>query len=120
MSAKLGWGHININVSNLEASIEFYEKLGFEAFIPGIPYLNLTKQKPNALPSDAALALAIPADVHARACIMQLDNGFPKIDLTELSTAGKIGSKRPASTPCWLRILRATACWLRVDVRPPG
>lgn len=42
-ATKLGWGHINVNVSNLNASIEFYEKLGFEAFIPAIPYLGLRK-----------------------------------------------------------------------------
>ena len=28
-SARLRWGHININVSDLDASINFYEKLGF-------------------------------------------------------------------------------------------
>ena len=29
-TVNLSWGHININVSDLDASIEFYEKLGFE------------------------------------------------------------------------------------------
>ena len=42
MSQRFGWGHININVSDLDASVGFYEKLGFEVFIPGIPYLNLS------------------------------------------------------------------------------
>ena len=39
----LSWGHININVSNLDASIEFYEKIGFEVFLPVIPYLELAE-----------------------------------------------------------------------------
>ena len=30
---KFTWGHVNINVSNLERSIEFYETLGFEVFV---------------------------------------------------------------------------------------
>ena len=28
-AVRLGWGHINVNVSDLDASIRFYEKLGF-------------------------------------------------------------------------------------------
>jgi len=37
------WGHININVSNLDASIEFYEKIDFEVFLLVIPYLELAE-----------------------------------------------------------------------------
>ena len=37
----LNWGHINVNVANLERSIAFYQKLGFEVFIPAIPYIGL-------------------------------------------------------------------------------
>jgi len=85
MSQRFGWGHININVSDLNASISFYRKLGFEQFIPGIPYLNLVTETQNALPVEASKALGIPTDTSARACIMQLDRGFPKIDLTELA-----------------------------------
>jgi len=78
------WGHININVRNLERSIVFYEKLGFEIFIPGVPYLGLTaKPDPELLPEGGARALGMPAESRGRACIMQIDNGFPKIDLTE-------------------------------------
>jgi catechol-2,3-dioxygenase len=33
-AGNLTWGHININVSDLDASIEFYEKLGFEFLSP--------------------------------------------------------------------------------------
>jgi len=81
---KLSWGHININVSNLEQSIEFYRKLGFEIFIPAVPYLGMTSDAdPNALSEDAATALGLPKNTSARACIMQIGDGFPKLDLTE-------------------------------------
>jgi len=81
-----GWGHINVNVRNLERSIEFYEKLGFEVFIPAIPYLGLTATAgATAMPPASARALGLPDVSRGRACIMQLDNGFPKIDLTELA-----------------------------------
>ncbi len=84
--SKLSWGHININVQNLDQSIEFYTKLGFEIFIPGVPYFNLRsgseKQK---LENQATEALGINHSARGRACIMQLNNGFPKIDLTEFS-----------------------------------
>jgi catechol 2,3-dioxygenase-like lactoylglutathione lyase family enzyme len=78
------WGHININVRDLDRSIEFYRKFGFEIFIPGVPYVGLSDDaaaKP--LPNDTAEALGLDNDVRGRACIMQLDDGFPKIDLTE-------------------------------------
>ena len=79
----LSWGHININVSDLDASIAFYEKLGFSVLIPGVPYLGIERAAPNELAPSLAVALDIPQGSAARACIMQLDNGFPKIDLTE-------------------------------------
>jgi len=82
---KFGWGHINVNVSNLERSIAFYEKLGFQQFIPAIPYLGLTAQtEPVTLPQSSAHALGVSEATRGRACIMQLDDGFPKLDLTEL------------------------------------
>ena len=81
-----GWGHININVANLDHSIAFYQKLGFEVFIPAIPYLALdADEDPKPLPGDAAAALGIQQGTKGRACIMQLGDGFPKLDLTELS-----------------------------------
>ncbi|MEO1081135.1 MAG: VOC family protein [Pseudomonadota bacterium] len=80
-----GWGHININVSNLERSISFYEKLGFELFLPAIPYLAMKKDKAQPLTEDMAEALGIVPPPGGRACIMQLDEGFPKLDLTEFS-----------------------------------
>jgi len=89
---KFTWGHININVSNLERSIEFYEKLGFEVFIPAIPYLDLKSEDViQAIPEAATRALGLNPETRGRACIMQLDNGFPKIDLTEF--AGKTQQK---------------------------
>lgn len=81
---RFAWGHININVSNLEQSIAFYEKLGFNKFIPAIPYLGLSAE-PTSLAESATSALGIPPNTQGRACIMQLDNGFPKLDLTEFT-----------------------------------
>ena len=81
----LSWGHININVSNLENSISFYEKLGFSQLIPGVPYLGLEKDAAAEIPVMQRRALNVPEGTKARACIMQLDDGFPKIDLTEFT-----------------------------------
>ncbi|MEQ9590661.1 MAG: VOC family protein [Parvibaculaceae bacterium] len=79
-----GWGHININVRDLDRSIVFYEQLGFELFIPAIPYLGLdTTAEHQNLPDGAATALGITHGARGRACIMQLGDGFPKLDLTE-------------------------------------
>eukprot|EP00439_Symbiodinium_sp_Y106_P088358 s1_g894.t1 len=81
-----GWGHININVRDLDRSITFYEKLGFEVFIPAIPYLDLnTSTDHQALPNGAATALGVSQGTRGRACIMQLDDGLPKLDLTEFT-----------------------------------
>ncbi len=85
MSGKFGWGHININVGNLDQSIAFYQKLGFELFLPGIPYLNLEQGDGATMDAASAAALGLPREARGRACIMQLDDGFPKIDLTELA-----------------------------------
>ncbi len=84
MSAvKLGWGHININVTSLDDSIAFYEKLGFTPLIPGVPYLGINSEVPAEIPAPMTTALGITEASRARACIMELDGGFPKIDLTE-------------------------------------
>lgn len=82
---KLSWGHININVSNLDISIAFYEKLGFSLLIPGVPYLGLGKDSSDEIPAKQSKALNVQPGTTARACIMQLDDGFPKIDLTEFA-----------------------------------
>lgn len=85
---RFSWGHINVNVSNLDRSIEFYRKLGFEVFIPGIPYLALNHGSAETVPANSTTALGIPQGTQGRACIMQLDDGFPKLDLTEFNTTG--------------------------------
>ncbi len=83
-SPALSWGHININVSDLDASIAFYRKLGFDTLLPGIPYLNVEANAAHRpLPESACTALGMPAGSAGRGCIMQLGNGFPKLDLTE-------------------------------------
>ncbi len=79
---KLGWGHININVRDLDRSVDFYRQLGFAVFLPGIPYLNLDAHA-RQLSDTAAVALGLPPGSRGRACIMQLDTGFPKLDLIE-------------------------------------
>ena len=84
MPNRFSWGHVNINVSNLERSIEFYQKLGFEVFVPAIPYLGLSQQDEAKLEIPTAAALGVPEQTRGRACIMQLDTGLPKIDLTEI------------------------------------
>ena len=88
----LSWGHININVSDLETSIAFYEKLGFTLMIPGIPYLGIEKDATLEIPAEQRAALDIAAGTSARACIMQLDDGYPKIDLTECSNGSPQGA----------------------------
>lgn len=80
----LSWGHININVTDLDKSVAFYELLGFEVLLPGIPYLGLTTETSVMEPS-GAVALGLPDGVKGRACIMQLGRGYPKIDLIELA-----------------------------------
>jgi catechol 2,3-dioxygenase-like lactoylglutathione lyase family enzyme len=80
---RLSWGHININVRDLDRSIEFYRHLGFEEFLPGIPYLGLTSGAADPVHDEAARALRLNGRPRGRACIMQLGDGFPKIDLTE-------------------------------------
>ena len=88
----LSWGHINLNVSDLDRSVAFYQLLGFEMLLEGIPYLSLSAAEGfDRLPAEAADALDLPADTSARGCILQLGNGFPKLDLTELSA--------PSATP---------------------
>jgi len=85
-----GWGHINVNVGHLERSIEFYEKLGVELLMPGIPYLGLTSDTDaSVIPAQSASALGLPGGTRGRACIMQLDSGFPKLDLTEVDVTSQ-------------------------------
>lgn len=82
-----GWGHVNLNVADLERSIGFYELLGFSVFMPGIPYLGLSEQESTTLEDAWAEVLGVAPGTRGRACIMQLGEGFPKLDLTEFDTA---------------------------------
>ena len=59
---RLAWGHININVSDLDRSMAFYEKLGFEAFMNAIPYLGLDGDfAAKELSEPSARVLGLPA-----------------------------------------------------------
>ncbi|MEM1248760.1 MAG: VOC family protein [Acidobacteriota bacterium] len=83
------WGHLNVNVSDLERSISFYETLGFEIFRSGIPYLGLVRQELRPLPASMTRALGVSAETRGKACILQLDDGLPKLDLIELDPPGE-------------------------------
>ncbi len=86
VAESLSWGHINVNVSDLDRAVAFYKLLGFQVFMPGIPYLDIDNTPLHRrVPDSAAAALAVAPGTRARACIMQLDNGFPKLDLTEFT-----------------------------------
>jgi catechol 2,3-dioxygenase-like lactoylglutathione lyase family enzyme len=62
------WGHININVTHLERSIEFYEKLGFELFIAAIPYLGLSADSEvRSIAQNPTDALGLPRQTRGRA-----------------------------------------------------
>ena len=86
----LVWGHININVSDLDRSIAFNEMLGFEMYRPAIPYLGIMAEVGSTEMSDGATrALGLGAGVTGRGCVMQLGRGFPKLDLIELAVAAR-------------------------------
>ena len=85
MSQRFRWGHINVNVSDLDVSIAFYRLLGFEMFRSGIPYLGLDADEATLVPATTAQVLDVSPDIQGRACIMQLGKGLPKLDLTEFS-----------------------------------
>ena len=88
--AQFSWGHVNVNVSDLDRSVAFYELLGFREFMPAIPYLGLTRGELAPLPQAAVEALGLPAGTRGRACILQLDDGFPKLDLTQFEPASSL------------------------------
>ena len=86
MGQRFRWGHINVNVTDLDRSIVFYRELGFEMFRPDIPYLGLEAAQSSTVSQGVAQALAVPQNVQGRACIMQLGKGLPKLDLTEFAS----------------------------------
>jgi catechol 2,3-dioxygenase-like lactoylglutathione lyase family enzyme len=105
---RLSWGHVNVNVSHLERSVAFYEKLGFEVLIPGIPYLGLSANaETSEIPGASAKALGLDPGTGGRACIMRLGQGFPMLDLTELPD---ISSRTPPenSDLGWVRVCLAS------------
>ena len=84
------WGHINVNCTNLERSIKFYELLGFVVYVDSIPYLPWQRQGAESTDTDEELATALGIPVAntaasaAKTCIMHHpDAPWPKIDLTE-------------------------------------
>ncbi|SDW90334.1 Catechol 2,3-dioxygenase [Albimonas donghaensis] len=81
---RMMWGHININVSDLDRARAFYALLGFTEYRAGIPYLGLEDgAEPRPLPPQCAEALGVPPGATGRACILELGGGYPKLDLTE-------------------------------------
>lgn len=80
----LSWGHINLNVRDLEASVAFYEGLGFEILMPSIPYLGIVREgEASRVAPEGMRALKLPDGTSGRGCILRLGSGFPMLDLTE-------------------------------------
>ncbi|MEM9176909.1 MAG: VOC family protein [Myxococcota bacterium] len=113
----LSWGHVNLNVRDLERSIAFYAELGFGVFLPGIPYLGIQREGPPAeIPKDCAAALGLAPGTRANGCILGLPGGFPMLDLTAYAraasdTAGPAGDEGDRGAPGsagWERICLAT------------
>ncbi|NCF78179.1 MAG: VOC family protein [Proteobacteria bacterium] len=88
MSQRFRWGHINVNVSDLDLAIAFHKRLGFDIFLPGIPYLGLEADESAVVPATTAQVLHIAPNTRGRACIMQLGKGLPKLDLAEFPVSG--------------------------------
>ena len=87
-SGALAWGHVNLNVSDLERSIAFYAKFGFDPFMPRIPYLGLERESLSPLTEAPARVLGVPLGTKGRGCILQIERRFPMLDLIELEGAG--------------------------------
>ena len=104
----LSWGHVNLNVSDLERSIAFYEQLGFGVFLPGIAYLGITRDgPPTAIPDACASALGLAPGTRASGCILGLPGGFPMLDLTEYEGSAP-GEAATGATAGWERICLAS------------
>ena len=89
-ASRLSWGHINLNVRDLEASFAFYEGLGFEILMPSIPYMGILREgEPRPVPAEGMRALKLPDGISGRGCILRLGSGFPMLDITEW--AGRAG-----------------------------
>ncbi|MGH1506021.1 MAG: VOC family protein, partial [Acidimicrobiales bacterium] len=79
---RASWGHLNVNVTDLERSIEFYERLGFTVMADEIPHLGLSRHDDTVLDDALCDAYGLPPGTSARGCILELGGGFPKLDLT--------------------------------------
>ena len=97
MGQRFRWGHININVADLDLSISFYEEFGFEIFMSGIPYLGLEAEEFKEMPPSMAEALGVPFGTKGRSCIMQLDKGLPCLLYTSPSPRDRSLSRMPSS-----------------------
>lgn len=107
-SPTLAWGHVNLNVRDLERSIAFYARLGFAEFMPGIAYLGITRDGPPAeIPEACAIALGLAPGTRANGCILGLPGGFPMLDLTAYEGGGAIDSAKGGSAG-WERICLAS------------
>ncbi|MEZ5226347.1 MAG: hypothetical protein R2710_06625 [Acidimicrobiales bacterium] len=60
------WGHLNINVSDLGRSIEFYERLGFSMMIEAIPHLGLSLNEEATLTDALCVAYGLPIGTRPR------------------------------------------------------
>ena len=107
-ASPLAWGHVNLNVHDLEVSIAFYAQLGFGLFLPGIPYLGIRREGPPAeIPAGCADALGLPVGTRANGCILGLPGGFPMLDLTAYATSVERAPVE-AGRPSWERICLAS------------
>ena len=100
MGQRFRWGHININVADLDLSISFYEELSFEIFMSGIPYLGLEAEEFKEMPTSMTEALGVPFGTKGRSCIMQLDKGFTQARFNRVfrsKSTRPYGIKIPAS-----------------------
>ena len=104
----LSWGHVNLNVGDLERSIAFYERLGFSEFLPGIAYLGISRTGPPLrIPDACAAALGLLPGTRAKGCILGLPGGFPMLDLMAYEgPAG--GGAATAGASGWERICLAS------------
>lgn len=104
----LSWGHVNLNVGDLERSIAFYARLGFVEFLPGIAYLGITRDGPAAeIPGACASALGLAPGTRAKGCILGLPGGFPMLDLTAYEGGDSIVPTKGGSAG-WERICLAS------------
>lgn len=97
---RASWGHLNVNVTDLERSIEFYERLGFTIMADEIPHLGLSRLDDTTLDDALCDAYGIPHGTNARGCILELGGGFPKLDLTAYDLGDSDEAPAPGALGC--------------------